>query len=67
MLLLKIDVRPLESHTLMMSLYLFWVLKVVVAGCQWRDRTHSDFIKMLFICVPKINESLTGLEQREGE
>jgi len=31
-------------------------------GCQWRDRKLSDFIKNIFICVPKMNESLTGLE-----
>jgi len=35
--------------------------------CQWRDRKLSDFIKKVFICVPKINESLTVLEQHEGE
>ncbi len=27
----------------------------------------SDFIKNIFICVPKINEGLTGLEQHKGE
>ena len=30
--------------------------------------THSsDFIKNILICVPKMNEGLTGLEQHEGE
>ncbi len=27
----------------------------------------SDFIKNIFICVPKMNEGLTGLERHEGE
>ena len=27
----------------------------------------SDLIKNILICVPKMNESLTGLEQHEGE
>jgi len=26
----------------------------------------SDLIKNIFICVPKMNESLTGLEQHQG-
>ncbi len=26
-----------------------------------------DFIKNICICVPKINEGLTGLEQHKGE
>lgn len=26
-----------------------------------------DFIKKIFICVPKLNKSLTGLEWCEGE
>ncbi len=30
-------------------------------------RERSDFIKNILICVPKINEGLTGLEQHEGE
>jgi len=28
---------------------------------------HSDFIKNILICVLKMNGSLTGLEQHEGE
>jgi len=28
---------------------------------------NSDFIKKIFICVPKMNESLMGLERHEGE
>ena len=35
--------------------------------CQWGDRKLSDFIKKIFICVRKMNESLTGLEQHESE
>jgi len=27
----------------------------------------SDFIENILICVPKMNESLTGFEQHEGE
>ncbi len=27
----------------------------------------SDVIKNILICVPKINEGLTGLERHEGE
>jgi len=27
----------------------------------------SDLIKEILICVPKMNESLTGLEQHEDE
>ncbi len=27
----------------------------------------SDFIKNILICVPKMNEGLTGLERHEGD
>ncbi len=27
----------------------------------------SDFIKNILMCVPKMNEGLTGLERHEGE
>ena len=27
----------------------------------------SDFIKNILICVPKMNEGLTGVERHEGE
>jgi len=30
-------------------------------------RNLSDFIEKIFICVPKMNGSLTGLERHEGE
>ncbi len=32
-----------------------------------RVRKLSDFIKNMLICVPKMNEVLTGLERHEGE
>jgi len=32
-----------------------------------RVRNLSDVIKNILICVLKMNESLTGLEQHEGE
>ncbi len=28
---------------------------------------RSDFIKNILICVPKMNEVLTGLERHEGD
>jgi len=31
------------------------------------DRNLSDFIKKIFICVPKMVKSLTGLGRHEGE
>ncbi len=33
----------------------------------WRVRKLSDFIKNIFICVPKMNKGLTGLDWHEGE
>ncbi len=47
----------------MMSLLPFWALNVVVAWV----RELSDFIKNILICVPKMNEGLTGLERHDGE
>ncbi len=32
-----------------------------------RVRELSDSIKNILICVPKMNEGLTGLERHEGE
>ncbi len=32
-----------------------------------RVRKLSDFIKNILMCVPKMNEGLTGLEPHEGE
>lgn len=34
---------------------------------QWRDKNLSDFIKYIFIRISKMNESLMGLEQHDGE
>ncbi len=33
----------------------------------WMARKLSDFIQNILICVPKMNEGLTGLERHEGE
>ncbi len=33
--------------------------------CLWRVRELSDLIKNILICVPKMNEGLTGLERHE--
>ncbi len=38
----------------------------IFAVCE-RVWELSDFIKNILICVPKMNEGLTGLEQHEGE
>ncbi len=35
--------------------------------CLRRARELEDFIKNIFICVPKMNEGLTGSERHEGE
>ncbi len=35
--------------------------------CQCRVRKFSYFIKNILICVPKMNEGLTGLERHEDE
>jgi len=32
-----------------------------------RVRKHSDFIKNILFCVPKMNKGLMGLERHEGE
>ncbi len=32
-----------------------------------RVRELSEFIKNILICVPKMNEGLSGLERQEGE
>ncbi len=34
-----------------------------VAGYEGSERELSDFIKNIWICVPKMNEGLTGLER----
>ncbi len=53
-----------------MSLLTFWALNVIVAlllSMQGQKADFSDFIKNILICVPKMNEDLTGLEHYEGE
>jgi len=32
-----------------------------------KKKNLLDFIKNILICVPKMNEGLTGLERHEGE
>jgi len=44
----------------------FWGLKVVVAFPSMEGQKAFRFHK-IFICVLKMNESLLGLEQHEGE
>jgi len=34
----------------------------IAIGCNWRDRKFSNFMKKIFICVPKMNECLMGLK-----
>jgi len=33
----------------------------ICVASLWRDRKLSDFIKNIFICVPKMNEGLTDV------
>ncbi len=40
---------------------------VKLCCCLCRVRKLSDFIKKVLICILKMNEGLTGLEQHEGE
>ncbi len=42
-------------------------LNVVVALLSMQGQKILDFIKNILICVPKMNEGLTGLERHEGE
>ncbi len=35
--------------------------------CVWRVKKLSDLVKNILICVLKMNEGLTVLEQHEGE
>jgi len=42
----------------------FWVNNIEAYGGV---RELSDLMKNILLCVPEMNESLTGLEQREGE
>ncbi len=56
----KIEVELLISHVSGLGTF-------QLHCCLCRDRKLSDFIKNIFICVPKMNEGLTGLERHEGE
>ncbi len=40
---------------------------VRILAVYGRIRELSECIKNILICVPKMNESLTGLEQHEGK
>ncbi len=39
---------------------------VRILAVYGRVREVSEFIKNILICVPKMNEGLTGLKQHEG-
>jgi len=60
----KIWTKPFLFHIYGLVLRSLKFLKLqsgswVVYSCQWRDRKLSDFIKKIFICVPK-NERKFG-------
>ncbi len=65
-------VEPLMSHGLFyrppcyVSMFLC-VDRGNIIAVYGRARELSDFIKNIFICVPKMNEGFTGLERHEGE
>ncbi len=40
---------------------------MVVTLLSMQGQKILDFIKNILICVPKMNEGLTGLEGHEGE
>ncbi len=40
---------------------------VRILAVYGRVRELSEIIKNILICVPKMNEGLTGLERHEGE
>ncbi len=50
-----------------MSLLRFWVWELSVSLLSMEGQKLSGFIKYILICVPKMNEGLTGLERLEGE
>ncbi len=50
-----------------MSLLPFWALNVSVALLSMHGQRALRFHPNILICVPKMNEGLTGLEQHEGE
>ncbi len=62
----KIRVEPLKSHGLFYDLLAMFLSldRVRIIAVYGRVR---EFIKNILICVPKMNEGLTGLERHEGE
>ncbi len=61
-------VEPLMSRTILTMPFLpSWAFSVILALLSMEVRKLSDFIKNILICVPKMNEGLTGLERHEGE
>ncbi len=49
-----------------MFLLRFCALIMVISSLSMEGQL-SDSIKIILICVPKMNEGLTGLEWHEGE
>ncbi len=45
----------------------FQGVNVRIVAVYERVRKLSECIKNILICVPKMNEGLTGLEQHQGE
>ncbi len=41
--------------------------RVNYIAVYWRVRELSESIKYILICVPKMNEAFTGLEQHGGK
>ncbi len=53
---------------LTISLLTFWALeKCNDVAAYVRFRYLPDFIKNILICIPKMNEGLTGVERHEVE
>ncbi len=50
-----------------MSLLSFCALIVVISLLSMEGHSALSSIKTILICVPKMNECLTGLEGHEGE
>ncbi len=51
----------------MMSLIPFWVLNMSVVLLSMQGQNALEFHQKILICVPKMNEGLTGLERHKGE
>ncbi len=65
-LLNKVVISVVFAHKMYAVLTTFCALTMYPC-CLWRVRKLSDLIKNILICVPKMNEGLTGLERHEGE